>query len=189
MLITIILLTVGVLLLFLLLLGVMRETVILRGEVTALSQLITNPPMPSFIGHPLPLVLADQLRPLIPSDKYSRHAHIILFMRGECNGCDELAMQVRNAIQTGTISKEDISCVVVAPSKDVQVFKLAQAITLSPILDPIGKFLKACEIKGTPSQIAVWTDNLQVFDYKLGGDITWIYEKLQQTVQAENPLT
>jgi hypothetical protein len=40
------------------LLGVMREVVIVRGDVKALSSLITNPPEPSFLGKTLPGALA-----------------------------------------------------------------------------------------------------------------------------------
>jgi hypothetical protein len=42
-------------------LGSMRETVLLRGEVEALSQLIKNPPPPSFIGSTTPNTLRKVL--------------------------------------------------------------------------------------------------------------------------------
>lgn len=54
-------LTVAILLLFLVILAVMREVVILRGEVTALSQLIVDPPVPSYLGQKLPRALARRL--------------------------------------------------------------------------------------------------------------------------------
>lgn len=58
-------LVIGEILLLLLILGLMREVVILRGDNTALRQLITVPPVPSILGDRLPSILIDRLQPFV----------------------------------------------------------------------------------------------------------------------------
>jgi hypothetical protein len=68
-----------VLLLFLVILGVMREVVILRGEVTALTQLITIPPAPSFLGKRVPNALARKLPSNLAASSI-QEPHVVLFL-------------------------------------------------------------------------------------------------------------
>jgi len=180
-----IILVVAALLLFLLILGLMRETVILHGHVTALSQLITNPPIPSFIGKSLPHQLARELPPVSVARTWLPRAHVILFLRSNCGGCEDLVAGLEEEIKRKFVSKDNITCVVAAASVDSPVFRAAQSVSRNTVLDVTGDLLKACEIQGTPTQLAIWTDTLNVFDYNYGGDVEWIRQKLQQQPERE----
>lgn len=56
-----IILATGLLFLFATVLGTMREAVILRGDVAALAQLITKPPLPSYLGEVVPAAIAEEI--------------------------------------------------------------------------------------------------------------------------------
>jgi hypothetical protein len=170
----------AVLLLFLVILAVMREAVILRGQVTALSQLIVTPPAPSFLGKPLPRPLA---RALAWNDGTTRGAprpHIVLFVSAGCSGCTQLIADLRDAVQMDLVPADGVSCVVSAPSEDAPIFRAAQAVCRRAALDDSGALLDEGEVKGTPSLLAFWSDGREVFDYKIGGDVEWIRQKLHQ---------
>jgi hypothetical protein len=81
---------------------------------------------------------------------------------------------------TGAISKSDISCVVYADSEASAVFRAAAAVSDITILDSDKTISSACEVKGTPTMLALWTDDLQVFDDTIGGDSGWITRKLAE---------
>lgn len=61
---------------------------------------------------------------------------------------------------TGAISKSDISCVVYADSEASAVFRAAAAVSDITILDSDKTISSACEVKGTPTMLALWTDDL-----------------------------
>ncbi len=171
-----------VLLLLLVIVGVMRETVILRGQVTALSQLITNPPAPSYLGDRLPAALADRLPSLSAS---RRAAHAIVFIRPGCSGCEEMITRLEEVIKHKFIDKNDLTFIVAA-APDAPLFRAAQAVSRNTILDPTGAITKACEVRATPTQLAIWTDTAQVFDYMLGGDVEWIRQRTQAQPDLEH---
>ena len=176
----------ALLVLFVVILGTRREMVILHRHVTALSQLITKPPAPSFLGDQLPAVIAQELASCLNVDRSSRRAHILIFLRAHCFGCDELMAQLARAIAEGDVARDGISCIVSAASEDSPIFEKAQMVCRTAVLDPKDTLFKASEVKGTPSQLAVWTDSLEVFDYTIGGDVEWIWHRLRQQ-PSQNP--
>lgn len=171
------LLTAAIITLLLLILGVMREAVILDGKVTALSQLITRPPAPSYVNATLPIQLAERLSlsPLTATN--ARKAHVVLFVRPNCSGCEDVIGQLSKALTEGLVAREDISCVVSAASHNEPLYQEALTISQNAILDVTGNLLKSCEIRGTPTALALWSDTGHVFDYILGGDVEWIRQK------------
>ncbi len=175
-----IVLVVAVLLLFLVILGVMRETVILDGKVTALSQLITKPPAPSILRKSIPNELAQKLSTLHEPSPWAPRVHIILFLRATCGGCEDVVARLDDVIKRRVVSRDNISCVVAADSEETSIFHAARSISRDTVLDASGSLFDACEIRGAPTQLAIWTDTLRVFDYNLGGDVEWIRQKLQQ---------
>lgn len=168
-----------VLLFLIVILGVMREAVILRDDVKALSELITEPPVPSFLGQPLPAMAAEQLAPAGDWSGIVRRPHIVLFFREGCFGCEDLLARVQQAIRQGVLSSVDISCVV-SGTEGSPLLAMAHSISRNAVLDAQGALLKACEVRGTPSMFAIWTDTLEVFDYMIGGDAEWMRQRLQQ---------
>jgi len=173
-------LLVAVLILLIALLGMMRETTILREHVTALSQLITDPPAPSFLGRPLPAIFTERLPSIREISRQKGGAHIVLFVKTGCFGCEDYIAALARPVKAGQLSKDDISCVVVAPAEDSALFQGAQRISNRVVLDPAGDVLRACEVRGTPAQYAIQATSLEVFDYTTGGDLSWIQQRLQR---------
>jgi hypothetical protein len=167
-------------LLVLVLLGTMREVVILRGDIKALSQLITNPPAPPYLGKRLPAVLVNHI-PIKQSASRDPQCHIVLFLRAECGGCEALCLRLEQEILSEIITKNDISCVVYTNSRLSSIFRHAQSISNTVILDDKGKLVDECDITGMPTQLAIWVDSLEVFDYQVGGSVEWILTRLHQT--------
>lgn len=172
-------LTVAILPLFLVILAVMREVVILRGEVTALSQLIVDPPVPSYLGQKLPRALARRLEEMAGGLAPSRRVHAVLFLKNACEGCNDLVADVRRAVGDGILDREDISFVVAA-GEEAPIARAAQSISRSVVLDPGGKLLDESEIRATPTVLTVRGDTLDVLDYKLGGELGWIIDQLKR---------
>lgn len=167
------------LLLFALVLVVMREAVILRSQVTALSQLIISPPMPSYLQDRLPeplvcgLAFGDAPKP--------REAHLAIFLDSGCAGCDQLAAELRQAVALGQVRPSQITFIVSAASEDAETFQKARRTGGRTVLDTTGGLLKAAEVRGTPSQLAFWRDTMVAFDSKLGGDVEWTLHRLDQS--------
>lgn len=166
-----------IVLMFLVVLGIMRETVILRGEVKALSQLITEPPVPSVLGNQLPALLSKELLSYNPAS-FPQKAHIIIFVSSNCFGCTDLIQELSKAIKSQSFSSQDFTLVVKSISNKNEMIELANLLGMKVVIDKNGKILELCEVRGTPTLFSVWLDKMEVFDYKLGGDLEWIHQKL-----------
>ncbi len=168
--------------LFLLLavLGTMREAIILREHVAALSQLIVKPPAPSFLHQPLPDVIADRLSLPGRLRERSHQSHVILFFSAGCNGCAAFIPRLQEVVNEDLIDSSQLSCIVSASSENEPVYQLARAVCGTAILDRQGQLAKALEVKMTPVQFAISTHTLEVVDYTLGGDVEWIRQQLQE---------
>lgn len=182
---------VSVVVLFLVILTVMREIVILRGETLALSQLVVDPPVPSYLGKTLPTSLAERLR-LDTSDlELSERMHAILFLKSSCEGCSDLASDVERAIAEGVLDRSDVSSVVAA-GEEAPIAQAARRISRITVLDPRGDLLAASEVRATPTVLTVRADTLQVLDYKLGGEVEWIAQQLkrpQENILSPRPVS
>ncbi|MGH2441849.1 MAG: hypothetical protein ACRDFX_01630 [Chloroflexota bacterium] len=172
-------LAVALLLTLLVILGVMREVLILRGHVTALSQLITRPPAPSYLGSGLPRTVASRLKPLQRSEEGS--PHVVLYLSNGCTGCVSLIAALRQSLELGQIAASDVSCIVGIQPGDDGIYTAAVATGCRTSTDVRGEMYEALEIRGTPSQLAIWSDTTEVFDYHLGGDMQWIRQRLAKS--------
>lgn len=169
-------LAVVVVLMLLMVLGVMREVLILRGHVTALSQLITHPPAPSYLGAKLPHVVVPYLGSVSQSGE--RSPHVVLYLSKGCGSCASLIADLRTAIDLGQVPASDISCIVGAQSEGDEIYSAVVATGCRTTVDAGGEIYDVLELRGTPTQLAMWTDTAEVFDYHLGGDMQWIRERL-----------
>lgn len=162
----------------------MRETVILSEKVTALSQLIVDPPLPSYIGKTIPLTLSQKLT---FSHYNSSKPHVIIFLSEGCNSCQSLTTQLKSAVDKKLISKNDISCVIEAHETS-SIVRLAQSISQNVVCDQHGDLFKVCEVRGTPAQMVIYADSLKAYDYLLGGNLEWIIRKLPQRLEMVSQL-
>lgn len=157
--------------LLMLILGVMRELVIARSEVTALSQLITRPPAPSYVGTVLPEAVVRKLK-LIPGAR--REPQAILFLASGCGQCESLMSELAEAIHDGLLAAAGIHCIIAARSDSDPLVRSAAALS-NVAVDLTGQVLQTAQVYGTPMQIAFWSDTFQVFSYKFGGDVEWLH--------------
>ncbi|MGI8968752.1 MAG: hypothetical protein ACR2GA_06585 [Chloroflexota bacterium] len=165
-------------LLLLVLLGVMREVLILRGHVAALAQLITHPPAPSYLGQPLPGAVASRLE--FNSRAETGMPLILLYLSKGCSGCDGLIRDLRQAVALGRLSAAAVTCIVRAGAEQDETYQAAEAIGCRMIVDRDGKLYDFLEIRGTPTQMALWNDTAEVFAYHIGGDVQWMLDKLAE---------
>jgi len=182
-------LLVGLALLLVVILGTMRETVILRGDVAALSQLITNPPQPSYVGTRIPALIESAVGLGEYVSRCDSRTHVLLFLRIGCNGCESLLIALQEAVHRESVPPSGISCVVAAPTEDAPVFQMARRVSENVVLDRDGTLFKGAEVRGAPTQLALWVNTLEVFDCQLGGDVGWIMERLQRQQPESTTLT
>jgi hypothetical protein len=174
----------GALTLFLALavLGSMRETVILRVEVEALSQLITSPPPPSFIGGPAPGDLRRLLESIEPmwTDPGSS---LVAFVTPGCRPCDDVATELSRAAAEGQIREDDLLFVVWA-SETNEVRRFAARLPGRTIIDSDGDLARTCEVRATPTFLIVSRNDFTVLDFNAEGGVEWILERLVPNVAA-----
>lgn len=168
-------------------LGVMREAVILRGDVKALSSLITYPPAPSFLGEALPAPAARRLPVLAQAGASDRprdgDSHIVAFLSPDCSGCSGLVSDIAAAVEAGRLPaeqvEESISFLVASyEAEEPAVAHTARAIG-EVLIDANAELGKACEVRHTPMLMAIRLPDAIVVDYSVGGGIEWVEKILQ----------
>ncbi len=171
-------------------LGVMRETVILRGDVRALSSLITHPPAPSFLGEALPAPAAHQLSALARDAASDHHgeSHILAFLSPDCSGCSGLVAEIAAAIEVGTLSadrvEESISFLVASYEvEEPSVARAARGLG-AVLIDQNAEMGKVCEVRHTPTLMQIRLPDAIVVDYSVGGGIEWIQKILQPRTET-----
>ncbi|MGH2916665.1 MAG: hypothetical protein ACRDMX_16940 [Solirubrobacteraceae bacterium] len=166
------------LVLLLAILGTMRETVIMRGEVTALAQLITDPPPPSFLGDRIPDALAQHLVERVGSKQEERQVLVVALVSPTCSACKSLVAEIERAVSSGALGRSQIFLVVTWPEEpNPSIYKRA-AMFAEATLDEDGTLARACELRFTPTLIAVDVESMTATAHKPGGDIRWIYDNL-----------
>lgn len=179
----------GILFVALVVLGVMREVVILRGEVAALSQLITDPPPPSFLNERLPDALSRRLAFVTEGRRTPSRPHVVAFVSPGCEGCTALVRELRVAVGEGRVDPGAVSFVVTwADSAEPDVYHEAAAVA-DTVLDADGALARVCEVRATPTLLAVESQGLTVFAHKAGGDPEWVGSVLGSSKIAAPPAT
>jgi hypothetical protein len=167
--------------------GVMREAVILRGDVKALSSLITNPPAPSFLGEALPAPAARRLPALVrgasSDEPRPGDSHILAFLSPDCSGCSGLVSDLAAAVKSNALSADrvgqSISFLVASyEAQEPTVASAARAVG-EVIIDANAELGKACEVRHTPMLMEIRLPDAIVIDYNIGGGIEWIQKILQ----------
>lgn len=180
-------LAVSAITLFLVILGVMREVVILRGEVRALSNLIVSPPTPYYFGERLPRALSEAL-PSLRDGVYADEPHVIAFVSPGCGPCTDLTTEIRDRVLTRELDPTKISFVVCNASESAEFFKEVASVGSETVADELGRMMTTWEIRATPSLLALSAGDRRVVDFVAGGDVEWIKEKLTAEGRAVEQL-
>lgn len=181
------LLSASVVVLFLTVLSLMREVVLLRGEVAGLTQVITIPPAPQVMGQRLPqeILSAITARPAAEQEKQGRADHAVLFLSPGCGGCANLVQDLGSALADGLIDGTSLTAVVLGSSRDLGVEAPLRTHGVAVVPDHDSKLFKACDVRGTPMIIAMWTGSGEAIDYSYGGGAQWILECIHSGVLDE----
>lgn len=167
------------LILLLVSLALMREIVILRGDVSALSQLITSPPDPRIIGHEIP----QRIFAAVASgdEAYREDAQACaVFMADDCGACSKLADDIAATVGSPWLDLSRFCAVVDTHDPDASYIcrKLLSA-RMKVIHDHGATLAKECDVRGTPMSISFLATSGIALDYKYGGDLHWISERMR----------
>ena len=191
-----IVLGVGLLALLAVVLGVMREAVILRGEVQALASLITTPPAPSFMGSVLPNSLIRRIAETAPREASANGSdaptsHVLAFLTSDCTGCAALVSEIDFAISAGTLDpefvKQNITAVVASRDDGAAaspVATAARSVLDAVIIDNHAELTRAADIRQAPTLIEVRMPDAVVVDYQVAGGLEWILKVLRPSQTA-----
>lgn len=177
-------LTALLLLFFLVILGVMRELVILRREVTALSRYIFDPPEPSYMGRRMPRGLVEKLTRQWRGRAAGDRNHVLVFLSIGCGGCNQLIADIGKAIERGAFFRDDVSFVVVTGADqddESSVIEKARLVSSTVVLDPGARLTVEAEVRATPTLLAIRTDTLEALRFSVGGGIQWIHDSLRRS--------
>lgn len=162
-------------------LGSMRETVLLRGEVKALSQLITSPPPPSFVRGRVPDALRKTLQQLHAAPAAATR-WLVAFVTPGCGPCQEVATGLRNAVGRGEVLASDLVFVVWASRREASAF--ASELPGHVLIDDDGDLARSCEVKATPTSFVVSRADFRVLDFDLEGGVEWILDRMRAPLPA-----
>ena len=166
--------------LFLLVLSLMREVVLWRGEVDAISTLIKHPPQPPFIGSAAPAPLIEALSRVQPAIAVS--SRIVAFVAPECAGCEHFVRQSHAAIAEGRVRRDDFVFILYGDEEEQRRRRFRAFVDDLPgrsIIDEAGRLGSVCEVRATPSVFVISSTNDAVaFDMK--GNIEWALSHLAE---------
>jgi len=173
-------LSVAVGVLFLVVLSLMREIVLLRGEVAGLTQVITIPPTPSIIGQRLPTEILSTITAGLAGDPEEESSdHAVLFLSPGCGGCDNVVRELESALADALIVHSRITAVVPASPHAQEVAAPLRSHGVTVISDRGVNLFEACDVRGTPMILAVATSSGQAVDYTYEGGVAWILESIR----------
>jgi hypothetical protein len=156
-------------------LGSMRETVFLRGEVAALSYLMKNPPPPSYLGGSVPDVIRGMLESEPVSSATARW--LVAFLAPGCGPCEDIVTGLSDAVQQGDVRPADLFFVVWA-ERTRQTERFASRLPGRAVIDDTGVLARKCEVRATPMLFIVSRDDFAVTDYSPEGGVEWILKRL-----------
>jgi len=168
--------------LLLVVLGALREVMVLRGEVAGLSQLITDPPPPSFVHADngsdtrAPDALIRALQEANPLPMPSRQ--IVAFVAPGCGPCEDIARDVSALLNNGGGYRSEELLFIVGAPRMSEAQDFAAHLPGRTILDRGAVLRRACEVRGTPTLFLVSAPDFHVTDYTVEGDAQWIATRL-----------
>ncbi len=176
----------GVAILFLITLSLMREIVLLRGEVAGLTQVITIPPTPAIVGQRLPQEILSTIMAssLAHGEAHGHTHHAVIFLSPGCGGCESLVEELDSALADTLITPEDLTAVVTTSPHGRVPESPLRAHNVTVIADRDRRLFKACDVRGTPMIVIIDTNLGKVIDYSFGGDVRWIIESIQPQVSG-----
>jgi hypothetical protein len=162
-------------------LGMMREALLLRNQVTALEQLVTKPVEPSYVGSQLPVSLSSLLH-----HEGAEAGEALVFLTDGCGGCHQFADDLRR-LTAKTRTPLPIVAVVASDSMHTPLspnsalVRELQAAGYKVIRDENRSVFAKAEVFAAPSVLLVDPCTSTALAYSAGGDLEWLRQKLGLT--------
>lgn len=152
-------------------LAVMRETVLLRGDVSALANLITNPPTPKTLDQDLPIAIKTK------AEMLNRSNVSILYLSDDCSPCRDIAARMPTIIEVYPELREQVVAVVhtTRPAQST-IGREMENVGIPVVLDN-GDLTRASDIRGTPGFLLYDTLLGRVTDFSYGADLAWVVDR------------
>jgi hypothetical protein len=156
----------------LLVLGAMREILILRREVNTAIDIITVPPRPPYLGKRLP---DDVQRALEPG--LSEYApELLLFLSEGCNSCVQVLKEIErhrdaSASESGVPVR---AAIVTDQSLARRLLRINERTQLSIINDAADAAYRLTGLRGRPSALRIEWPSRTVVDYTRGVEPEWL---------------
>lgn len=159
-------------------LGTMREVVVLRSQLASFSQLVMQPPEPSWLetGR-VPAQLREQHTQLAASDD---ECLAFVFVESGCPSCRVLVAECA-AERSADLAARVAFVVLDKPHNSDEAPGINETLTENGfryIRDPDSSLLHAAGVHGTPTAVLV-THNTAVA-YKAGVDLQWLMKQLSE---------
>lgn len=162
----------------LLFLGLLREIVLLRQQVAAVSDLVTEPPVPDYIGRLTP----DHLQKLV----IDASDHVFLFVSEGCPSCEQIMAELiaRNVGRTSNVARLRMIVLGDVSRNDTRTMldRLERSCGWTQTVDSDGTISAACKIYGTPT--AVLVSNSIATEYVPGVTAEWVVTALENGTRA-----
>ena len=168
------------------LIATMRETVLLRGDVHALTQVITKPPDPALYGKPIPAAIRDLESRVAENVPILNPLRITGFLSADCGSCVSLVEGIASAANDFPELRRTITFVVSQrPGQASEVSDLLDGLPFSVHYDINGVLSRESDVRGTP-MLAAWlpAQDGTVTEYVYGGSSQWILDRMSQAVRG-----
>lgn len=172
------------LLLLVALLSTMREVVIVREELAVIQADRISDSSAPLLGLPLPTSLRDasclgQLGRSYDTEFHHDTAapHILIALGHRCSGCERLSRDLIGALAREELTPDQVSVVTDKAEPNSSVGQLIEH-GVKVCEDRTGDLMAELKIVVTPSLFALSGLNQIVSDYKQGGSMTWILDRL-----------
>lgn len=160
-------------------LAALREIVILRGDVHALSQLITTPPEPAIMNAALPRRLANLVYEAssLAGPGARSATHCVVFASEDCGPCRDLLVRLEKAAENYSDLRANVSVVVkVGAGQKSRIEGTLRRAGIQYVRDS-GELAKECGVRGTPMTVGVNSATGIVTEYTYGSDEQWIISR------------
>lgn len=171
----------GLIALGLIVLVVMRDLAATRERVRVLTSLVTAPGVSELLGKRLPPGLVERFdsasatRPAVPMVA-------VVALRQGCSACEELLDELSVVVREGRLQRDHLQFVVEAANLTDPLLESARALGEVAVHDEDGSLLASLLITATPTLVVAQSDTWRVLDFKLGGDVLWLEDRLNKPV-------
>lgn len=154
--------------------GIMRELVLIRSHLVAFRRMLTNPPVPDYVGEHSGL---DESLVAVGQSLDSSMPQALLFVSASCPSCEELLNELA-ALPTLTHVATQLAIIVMLQQGEEvpeHLYRFEQ-VGARIVKDEEGRLGRRARVVGTPTCVIV--SGRTAIDFSAGVSADWIQERL-----------